>query len=150
MTANTTQFPPQQPRQRTAGTDTQLDWLLDDLVNRVAHLEHAAILSRDGLAMGSSAGLSREDSEHLAALAAGIASLSSGGSEYFGIGQVQQTVIEADSGFLFVTAAGEGSCLAVFAGPAADVGTVAYEMAVLVKRVGRHLGAGKRPAADSG
>ena len=150
MTTSTTQFPPQQPGRRTAGTDTQLDWLLDGLVNRVAHLQHAAILSRDGLATGSSAGLSREDAEHLAALAAGIASLSSGGSEYFGIGQVQQTVIEADSGFLFVTAAGEGSCLAVLAAPAADVGTVAYEMAVLVKRVGRHLGVGRRPAADGG
>jgi predicted regulator of Ras-like GTPase activity (Roadblock/LC7/MglB family) len=147
MTTSATEFP-QQPRQWTASTDTRLNWLLDELVTRVPHLQKATILSRDGLALGSSAGLSREDAEHLAALAAGISSLSNGGSEYFGTGRVQQTVIEADGGFLFVTAAGEGSCLAVLAAPEADVGLIAYEMAVLVKRVGRHMGVGKRPAED--
>ena len=45
-----------------------------------------------------------------------------------------------DAAFLFVTAAGEGSCLAVLTAAAgADAGLVAYEMAVLVKRVGKHL-----------
>ena len=54
-------------------------------------------------------------------------------------GKVHQTVIEMDRGFLFVTAAGAGSCLAVLAAPAADVGLVAYEMALIVKQVGRHM-----------
>jgi len=38
-----------------------------------------------------------------------------------------------------VTAAGSGACLAVLADAQADVGVVAYEMAMLVTRVGRHL-----------
>ena len=155
MTTSATGFPYQasqpqqpQPRQWTASTDVELNWLLDDLVNRVPHVAKAIILSRDGLAVGSSAGLGRQDADHLAALAAGIASLSHGGSEYFSLGRVHQTVIEAEAGFLFVTAAGDGSCLAVLATPDGDVGLVAYEMAVLVKRLGRHMGVGKRPPAD--
>ena len=35
-----------------------------------------------------------------------------------------------------MTAAGEGSCLAVLSPASADAGLIAYEMAVLVKRVG--------------
>ena len=140
---------PENPRRWTASMDTQLNWLLDDLVRRVPHMREAAILSRDGLTRGCSAGLSREDAEHLAALAAGVASLASGGAEYFGIGHVYQTIIESEDGFLFVAAAGEGSCLAVLASSAADVGLVAYEMAALVKRLGRHMAVGTR-APDAG
>jgi predicted regulator of Ras-like GTPase activity (Roadblock/LC7/MglB family) len=149
MTMNATASPGD-PRRWTASVDTQLNWLLDDLVARVPHLEKAAILSRDGLAQGCSAGLGREDAEHLAALAAGVASLASGGAEYFGIGRVYQTVIESEAGFLFVAAAGEGSCLAVLASAAADPGLIGYEMAVLIKRVGRHMAVGRRVPGASG
>ena len=135
-----------QPLGRTTSTDTHLDWLVDDLVVRAAYIEKAAILSSDGLVLAASAALSREGAEHLSALAAGLASLANGGARHFGIGQVRQIVIEMDEGFLFVTAAGEGSCLAVLSGRQADVSLIAYEMALLVKQVGRHLAAGSRPA----
>lgn len=55
-----------------------LNWLLDDLVGRVAALRHAVILSGDGLATGASRDLAREDAEHLAAVAAGFHSLAKG------------------------------------------------------------------------
>jgi predicted regulator of Ras-like GTPase activity (Roadblock/LC7/MglB family) len=126
-------------------TGGQLDWLLDDLVTRVTHIDQAVILSRDGLAIGASGGLSREDSEYLAAVAAGFQSLARGAGQHFGGGSVRQTVVEMDAAFLFVTAAGEGSCLAVLAGANVDAGLVAYEMTVLVKRVGEHLGVNPRP-----
>jgi uncharacterized protein len=135
------------PLHRTTRTDSHLDWLVDDLVGRVAHVQKAAVLSRDGLALGTSAALSREDAEHLSALAAGIQSLANGGAMHFGAGQVHQTVIEMDQSFLFVTAAGEGTCLAVLAASKADVGLVAYEMALIVKQVGRHMAVKNRPAA---
>jgi predicted regulator of Ras-like GTPase activity (Roadblock/LC7/MglB family) len=127
-------------------TGGQLDWLLDDLVARVTHIDQAVILSRDGLAIGASGGLSREDAEYLAAVAAGFQSLARGAGQHFGGGAVRQTVVEMDAAFLFVTAAGEGSCLAVLAGAGVDAGLVAYEMTVLVKRVGEHLGVNPRPA----
>ncbi len=125
----------------------QLDWLLDDLVARVAEVTRAVILSRDGLAIGASATLTREDSEYLCAAAAGFQSLARGTSQHFGGGAVRQTVVEMESAILFVMAAGEGSCLAVLASLGADMGLVAYEMALLVRRVGQHLGVALRPTS---
>ena len=128
---------------------SELDWLLDDLVARVVHVRKAVILSRDGLAIGASAGLSQEDAEHLSAAAAGLHSLARGIGRHFGSGLARQIIIEMESEFLFVTAAGEGSCLAVLATASADVGLVAYEMAILVKRVGEHLSVGSRPGRSN-
>lgn len=125
----------------------ELDWLLDDLVTRVAQIDKAVVLSRDGLAIGASAGLGREDAEHLSAIAAGFQSLARGVGQQFGGGRPRQTIVEMESAFLFVTAAGEGSCLAVLATASADAGLVAYEMAVLVKRVGAHLTVRSRPVS---
>jgi len=134
-----------QPIRRTVSTDSALDWLLEDLVGRTAHVQNAVILSRDGMTAGASQALGREASDHLSALAAGLQSLANGGAVLFGCGAVRQTLIEMDAGFLFVTAAGEGSCLAVLADSGADVGVVAYDMARLVKQVGRHMAVGMRP-----
>ena len=128
----------------------QLDWLLDDLVRRVAHITKAVILSQDGMTLGASQTLGRDDAEHLAALAAGFQSLARGTSRHFGGGAVRQTVIEMESGFLLVTAAGSGTCLAVITGPGADLGLVAYEMAVLVRRSGEHIRVNTRATALSG
>lgn len=122
----------------------QLDWLLDDLVTRVPDVQRAVFLSQDGLALGASQALERDDAEHLAALAAGFQSLARGAGRHFGGGEVRQTIIEMASGFLFVMAAGHGTCLAVLTSAEPDVGQVAYEMAVLVQRTGEHLQVGMR------
>lgn len=126
---------------------TGLGWLLDDLVTRVAHIGQAVILSRDGLVVAASKGLSREDAESLAAMAAGFQSLARGASTHFDGGTVRQTIVEMDNAFLFVTAAGQGSALAVLTSAGVDVGLVAYEMAVLVTRLGPHLQVQPRPVA---
>jgi predicted regulator of Ras-like GTPase activity (Roadblock/LC7/MglB family) len=125
----------------------ELSWLLDDLTRRVPSVRHAVVLSSDGLAMGGSRGLTRDDSEHLAAIAAGSHSLATGAGRHFGLGGVRQTIIELEGGFLLVTAAGQGARLAVLAAGDAELGIVTYEMALLVKRVGEHLTAQPRKAA---
>lgn len=56
----------------------ELNWLLDDLVNRVAGIRKVLVLSGDGLPTGVSQDLTREDSEHLAAVASGFHSLAKG------------------------------------------------------------------------
>jgi predicted regulator of Ras-like GTPase activity (Roadblock/LC7/MglB family) len=89
--------------------------------------------------VAASRGLSPEDSEHLSALAAGLQSLARGAGQHFRTGQVRQTIIEMDSAFLFVMAAGRGTCLAVLTGADANVGLIAYEMAMLVRRMGKYL-----------
>ncbi len=98
----------QEPRTGAGRRSDQLDWLLDDLVLRVGDVRHAVVLSGDGLAMGASHGLGREDAEHLAAVASGFHSLAKGAGRHFGAGGVRQTMVEMDDGFLFVAAAGKG------------------------------------------
>ncbi|OKK05551.1 dynein regulation protein LC7 [Streptomyces sp. CB02400] len=141
----------QEPSTRTGRLSGELDWLLDDMVLRVGDVRHAVVLSNDGLAVGASGGLGREDAEHLAAVASGFHSLAKGAGRHFGAGGVRQTMVEMDDGFLFVAAAGDGTCLALLTAVTADIGLVAYEMARLVKRVGEHLHtpprAGARPPA---
>ena len=130
-------------------TDTtgQLSWLLDNLVNQVEHIQQALVLSRDGLVVAKSSDMSREQGDRLSALAAGVQSLARGAGQQVGGGEVRQIVIEMDSAFMFVMAAGQGTCLAVLASAEANVGVMAYEMAMLVRRMGMHLGAAPRPAA---
>jgi predicted regulator of Ras-like GTPase activity (Roadblock/LC7/MglB family) len=130
-----------------------LDWLLDDLVDRVPAARQAVVLSADGLLLGASAGLDRSDAEHLCAMASGFSSLARGASRHLAAGPVRQTVVEMESAYLLVTAAGQGTCLAVVSDADADIGLVAYEMAMLVIRVGDNLGAPARAtagAADAG
>jgi predicted regulator of Ras-like GTPase activity (Roadblock/LC7/MglB family) len=55
-----------------------------------------------------------------------------------------------EGAFLFVTAAGPGACLAVLADANSDIGLIAYEMAMLVKRVGQNMTAPSRPADPTG
>ncbi|MEV5276805.1 MULTISPECIES: roadblock/LC7 domain-containing protein [unclassified Streptomyces] len=122
----------------------ELDWLLDDLTRRVEHVRHAIVLSNDGLVTGASDGLEREDAEHLAAVSSGLHSLAKGSGRHFRAGKVRQTMVEFDEGVLFVTAAGDGSCLCVLSTEEADIGQIAYEMTLLVNRVGEHLSVAAR------
>ncbi|MFE3285408.1 roadblock/LC7 domain-containing protein, partial [Streptomyces sp. NPDC059233] len=79
------------------GNDTRgrgpgpLNWLLDELVDRVGSIRKAVVLSGDGLPTGSSNDLTREDSEHLAAVASGFHSLAKGVGRHFDSGKVRQT-----------------------------------------------------------
>ena len=129
------------------GNGEELGWLLDSLVSRVANVSQALVLSRDGLAVAKSQDMSREEGDRLSALAAGVQSLARGAGQQVGGGEVRQIVIEMDSAFMFVMAAGEGTCLAVLASAEANLGVMAYEMAMLARRMGVHLTATPRPAA---
>ncbi|MEW2548516.1 roadblock/LC7 domain-containing protein [Streptomyces sp. NPDC047002] len=129
--------------------DKGLDWLLDDLTERVDHIRHALVLSNDGLVTGASSGLLREDAEHLAAVSSGLQSLARGSGRHFRAGEARQTMVEFDEALLFVTAAGDGSCLCVLSTAEADVGQIAYEMTLLVNQVGEHLGVSARERGTS-
>jgi predicted regulator of Ras-like GTPase activity (Roadblock/LC7/MglB family) len=127
-------------------TTMDLRWLLDDFVARVAAADRVVVLSADGLLVGRSSGLSNEDAEHLSAIASAFQGLSRGAARHFEGGGVRQTLVEMDNAFLVVTAAGRGACLAVLASDKADLGLIAYEMNILLKRVGTYLSAAPRTA----
>jgi predicted regulator of Ras-like GTPase activity (Roadblock/LC7/MglB family) len=131
------------------GATASMNWVLDDLVRRVDGIKQAVVLSRDGLTLGASASLSREDAEHMAAIAAGIQSLARGAALRFDGGQPRQAILHMDRALLFVMAAAQGSCLAVLCPANADHGLIAYEMAMLVKRLGQYLATSPRFSAGA-
>lgn len=126
------------------GSDAELNWLLDDLTRRVVGARHAVVLSTDGLLLAKSEDLSTAESETLAAMSSTFQSLARETGRQFDGGDVRQTVVELDRAFLFVTAAGSGACLAVLGSEDADVGMIAYEMNLLVVRVGDYLSSAPR------
>jgi predicted regulator of Ras-like GTPase activity (Roadblock/LC7/MglB family) len=130
-------------------TGRQLDWLLDALVDRIPEIRCAIVLTGDGLLIGKSKDLLRDDAEHLSAVASGVHSLARGAARHFHSGLVQQTVIQMEKAFLFVTAAGKGARLASLATQEVDVGMMAYEMGTLVKQVGQYLSAAPRVPSPS-
>ena len=116
-----------------------LNWLITNFVERVASVAHAIVVSADGLPMAYSSGFPPDRVDQLAAVTSGLTSLTQGASRVFEGGPVSQTVVEMERGLLLVMAISDGSSLAVLAAADCDMGLVAYEMALLVERVGRAL-----------
>ena len=130
-------------------TDRSLDWLLENLLEKTPGTRHALVLSRDGLKLCLSPGLSVDQADQLAAIASGIQSLSHGASIEFGdgTGGVRQSMTEFHGGILFIVEAGVGAHLAVVAGDDADPGIVGHNMNELVEQIGAHLRAEPRQHA---
>ncbi|ATE56470.1 MULTISPECIES: roadblock/LC7 domain-containing protein [Actinosynnema] len=114
-------------------------WLVDDFVNRVAGVAHAIVVSADGLLLAASERLPVDRAEQLAAVASGLVSLNLGAARCFEAGNVKQTVVEMERGYLFLMSISDGSCLAVLAAPNCDIGLIGYAMTRLVDRVGVQL-----------
>ncbi|MEK9521646.1 roadblock/LC7 domain-containing protein [Streptomyces sp. NPDC087908] len=122
-------------------TDEKLSWLLEGLQERTPGTRHALVLSRDGLKLCRTPELSVDQADQLAAIAAGIQSLSHGASVEFGdgTGGVRSAIAEFYGGILFIVEAGEGAHLAVVADEDADAGLVGHNMSELVEQLGEHL-----------
>ena len=114
-------------------------WLVDDFVSRVAGVAHAIVVSADGLLLASSERLPVDRAEQLAAVSSGLVSLNLGAARCFEAGDVKQTVVEMERGYLFLMSISDGSCLAVLAAPNCDIGLIGYAMTRLVERVGIQL-----------
>jgi len=116
-----------------------LDWLVTDFVDRVRDVAHAVVVSADGLPLAFNARFPRDHADQLAAIASGLASLTQGAARAFQAGRVIQTAVEMEAGLFVVMTISNGSSLAVLAVADCDLGLVAYEMGLLVERVGREL-----------
>ncbi|MER7366130.1 roadblock/LC7 domain-containing protein [Nonomuraea wenchangensis] len=130
--------------QRTTATNADLDWLLDGLVDRVAGTRHAIVLSDDGLVISRSRSIQRADAERLAAIATGQQSLARGVGQLFSGGPVHQVIIEMAELWLFITAAGRGTHLAVVASQEVDAELMSVAMHTLIQQVGQKLGTDAR------
>ncbi len=135
------------PAASSAGDDRDLDWVMSRFVEEVPDAAHAILVSADGLLMASSTSIPGERAEQVAAVSSGLASLAVGAARLFEGGSVMQTIVEMEMGFLMLMSVGDGSNLTVLTTEEADIGQVGYEMALLVDRVGRTVGAQARVGA---
>lgn len=127
-----------------------LSWLMTNFAEQVPDVAHAIVVSSDGLPMAYSQGFPPDRADQLAAVTSGLTSLTQGASRMFEGGTVTQTVVEMQRGLLIVTAISNGSSLAVLASADCDMRLVAYEMVLLVERVGKALTPQVRGAQSPG
>ncbi|WP_435059237.1 roadblock/LC7 domain-containing protein [Streptomyces sp. bgisy060] len=122
-----------------------LGQMLADFVDHTPGAVASVLVTSDGL-VDEFHGLPEEGADTLAAAVSGIASLANGVFRD-APGEVQQSVVEHDSGTLFVMRAKVppqvkskvGSLLAVLTNETADAGVVGYEMLQWIERMHEHL-----------
>ena len=90
-----------------------MGWLLNNFANSVAGIAHVVAVSADGLLLACSRDLPSDRADQLAAISSGVVSLTEGASRMFHAGAVQQTIIEMESGYLFLMSVSDGSSMAV-------------------------------------
>jgi predicted regulator of Ras-like GTPase activity (Roadblock/LC7/MglB family) len=129
-------------------TQHDLDGLLEDLVRRTPGTRHALMLSRDGLKLCHTSGLTIDQADQLAAIASGMQSLSRGASIQFGDGSggVRQSMTEFHGGLLCIVDAGGGAHLALIADDGADSGVIGFNMSLLIRQLGTDVSASPRDA----
>jgi uncharacterized protein len=133
---------------KTQTSGNTLDWLVSKFARDVPGVAHALLVSVDGLPVAASERLPRERADQLAAVASGLASLATGAAQLFEGGQVLQSVVEMQQGYLLLMRVGDGSHLATLAVAACDIGQIGYEMAMLVEQVGGVAQSSRRTASS--
>lgn len=116
-----------------------LSWMLASFAQRTVGVREAVAVSSDGFLLAASAGLEGVGVEQFGAIISGLTSLSRGSADLYGYGDVNQIIIEMTEGYLFVMAVDDGSTVGVLADADCDVGSVGYEMTLLIERVGEML-----------
>src|ERR1700740_496029 len=129
--------------------DKSLDWLVSAFARDVPGVSHAVLVSADGLMVAASEHLPVERADQLAAVSSGLASLSPGAAQLFDGGEVLQSVVEMENGYLLLMRVGDGSHLATLASTSCDIGQIGYEMAVLVERGGKVVQSTRRAPTHS-
>lgn len=116
-----------------------LNWLLSNFADRTVGVTEAVTVSSDGFLLAGSAGSDTHGIEQFAAIIAGLTSLTRGAAELYEYDDVRQVIVEMAKGYLFVMSVDGGSTIGVLADEGCDVGSVGYEMALLIERVGAVL-----------
>ena len=137
----------------TMNTSAQdLTWLLDEFETNPG-VVHAMVLSADGIKIQKSSSLSDQDAEVLSASASALYSLAGGSGERFGSGAVGQVLIEyqgKQGHVLLIVGAGRNARLAVLCDSTADLGSMGYATARLVRQVGQVMGTDLRAPVGDG
>ncbi|MGW0436475.1 roadblock/LC7 domain-containing protein [Micromonospora sp. NPDC003197] len=128
------------------GTLTEL---LDDFVNRVPEVRQALALSPDGLLLAASREVDDEIAEMMSSLVAGLQALALAAGRQHEAKSVQQIVVQMVEAYLFVTATRGGAIFVVLFTANAEIGDLAYEVALFAGQADRHLPTYLAPASGA-
>ncbi|HEY8474968.1 MAG TPA: roadblock/LC7 domain-containing protein [Natronosporangium sp.] len=130
-------------------TITDLNSWLNEFVDRVPGVTHAVAVSGDGLLIGRSRRLPRDEADRVAAIAAGLVSLLRGAAKHFRAGSVVSNMTELEGGFMFTVSAATGASLLALAGKECDIGAIGHELTRLLNRMAPRLADLDQPVASS-
>jgi predicted regulator of Ras-like GTPase activity (Roadblock/LC7/MglB family) len=119
---------------QTAADLSSFTGVLTGFVETRAGVREALAISPDGLLLASSFNEAQGDVEHIAAISAGLGTLTSGAADCFGFAGVRQMVVELDADYLILASLGTGAMLAVVAEQDCDIIRVGYESALLAQQ----------------
>lgn len=119
--------------------DEGVGFILETFVRETQGVRHVQTVSADGIHLAASGGLQPAQMETFAAIASGLASLSDGAAETFGVGTVTRQIIESSAGWILIARLSNTASIGVVAEPNADLGLVGYEMTLLAERLGQVL-----------
>lgn len=119
--------------------DIDLDFLLNDFIDRVPEVSHTVAVSADGLLIARSRGLPPDEADRVAAVASGLVSLLRSAASHFQAGSVVSNLTELQGGFMFSMSVSSGASLLVLATRHCDIGRVSHELVDLINRVGPAL-----------
>ncbi len=112
----------------------QFNWLVARFATETAGVREAIAVSSDGLLIAMSSSLTRADADRLAAITSAITSLANGASRVYDLGTTNKVIIDLDRGYLLVCSISTGSALGVLASRDANLGNLAYDMAIFANR----------------
>jgi predicted regulator of Ras-like GTPase activity (Roadblock/LC7/MglB family) len=122
------------PTYQLSGEAQKFTWLLARFVNETAGVRETIAVSADGLLIAMSQNVARADADRLAAITSALTSLADGAARMFDLGVPSKVIIDLDRGYLVVSAISPGSVLGVIAAKDANLGNLAYDIAMFANR----------------
>jgi uncharacterized protein len=123
----------------SSNIDSDLSFVLDAFVEETEGVRFAQTVSADGIHLAASSSGDRTSHDTFAAIASGLASLSDGAVDNFGLGPVTRQIIEATDAWILLSRISSTASIGVVADKRSDLGSVGYEMTLLSKRLGAVL-----------
>ena len=139
MSEHGTSYPAPAHRPGSDDPGRDLNWLLANFVERTPGVDEAVAVSSDGFLLATSNPVVDDGIEQFAAIISGLNSLTKGAAALYDYQHVRQVIVEMDLGYLFVMAVDSGSTVGVLADERSDVGSVGYEMTLMIDRIGSLL-----------
>jgi uncharacterized protein len=128
---NPSELPPSEPQ--------DFGWLVDNFAMSTPGVTHALIVSSDGLPLITSAGLTPDLADPLAAMTSGIISIGNSIAGQVGQAGCEQVMLKFPTGHFLFMGIGNLAGFAVLVEHGANLGVVGHQMARLVDSVGHLL-----------